>query len=79
MAEKEKKAVGTDDSDKDEGRKRKKQYCQCDFRQDRYYHTADPVAVWLSDRGIHVSAGQDVFHRFCREGGSSYSCYLLNK
>ena len=30
-------------------------------------------------RGIHVSAGQDVFHRFCREGGSSYSCYLLNK
>lgn len=33
----------------------------------------------LSDRGIHVSAGQDVFHRFCREGGSSYSCYLLNK
>ena len=29
--------------------------------------------------GIHVSAGQDVFHRFCREGGSSYSCYLLNK
>ena len=32
-----------------------------------------------SDRRIHVSAGQDVFHRFCREGGSSYSCYLLNK
>lgn len=27
----------------------------------------------------YTSAGQDVFHRFCREGGSSYSCYLLNK
>ena len=79
MAEKEKKQSVQTIQTKTRVEKGKSSIASVIFGRDRYYHTADPVAVWLSDRGIHVSAGQDVFHRFCREGGSSYSCYLLNK
>ena len=77
MAEKEKKQSVQTIQTKTRVEKGKSKADFCRFYW--YYHTVDPVAVWLSDRGIHVSAGQDVFHRFCREGGSSYSCYLLNK
>ena len=79
MAEKEKKQSVQTIQTKTRVEKGKSSIASVIFGRTGYYHTADPVAVWLSDRGIHVSAGQDVFHRFCREGGSSYSCYLLNK